>query len=378
MLGSTMQGGPGQSEDDERAGPSERSADVGSPPRRPGREERSPSRVVGAAPPAHLTASALGLRWILSYVRRIGLDDRALLSELRISPEELNDPDVRVSTHTVQLAWALATRASGDEAFGLHLAQHTQEGEFDVLDYAASFSGTLGEALDRVAQFYRLASDDSAIQIVFRGATTHVERVVVGRHPQDQNAFFALLVKRFRSFGAFELRPRGVWFEHGPRAERELTAFFGCPVHFAAPRCKLAFASSDLARPVRDAKPRLATVLDRYAAELLARLPASGSYADHVRRVIGNVISRGAPTLEVVAREMHASPRTVQRRLSDAKTTHTRLVEEVRRQLAMRYIESPRLSVTEIAFLLGYEDEGSFRRAFKRWTGKSPARARGR
>jgi AraC-like DNA-binding protein len=51
-------------------------------------------------------------------------------------------------------------------------------------------------------------------------------------------------------------------------------------------------------------------------------------------------------------------------------------VDEVRRQLAVRYIESPRLSITEIAFLLGYEDVSSFRRAFKKWTGKSPTQVR--
>jgi AraC-like DNA-binding protein len=318
----------------------------------------------------------LVLRWLLSYARRAGFEVGALLHDLRMAPTELDNPDVRLPEPTMRRAWAAIAAASGDEAFGLHLAQHTEEGAFDVLDYAASFSSTLRDALDRVARFYRLASDDAAIQVVGDGGATRVVRLVGGTHPQDQDAFFALLVERFRKFSGRSIHPREVSFEHAAHAQRELAALFRCPVRFARARSELVFTSSDLDLPVHAAKPRLAAVLDRYATELLARLPAAGSYADHVRRAVALVVQRESPTLGAIAREMHASPRTVQRRLSEVGTTHGRLVDEVRRQLAERYIESPRLSITEIAFLLGYEDESSFRRSFKKWTGKSPTQAR--
>ncbi|MDB4993595.1 MAG: oruR2 [Myxococcaceae bacterium] len=329
---------------------------------------------------AHLTktASTLVLRWLLAYARRDGLDVAGLLRGLRIAPTELDDPDVRVPEPTMQRAWAEIVAASTDEAFGLHLAQHTEEGQFEVLDYAVSFSATVRDALHRVAQFYRLVSDAVAIQVLRDGAATRVVRVVGGTDPQDQDAFFALLVERFRNISGRPIRPREVSFAHPPHAQRDLAAFFRCPVHFMRARSELVFASSDLELPVRAAKPQLATLLDRYAAELLARLPATGTYADHVRRVVEQVIGCGAPTLEAISRELRASPRTVQRRLSDAGTTHTRVVDDVRRQLAVRYLESPRLSITEIAFLLGYEDDSSFRRAFKKWTGKSPTQTRHR
>jgi AraC-like DNA-binding protein len=318
----------------------------------------------------------LVLHWLLSHARRIGLDVAGLLRELGIAPAELDDRDVRVPEPAMERAWAGIAAASADEAFGLHLAQHAEEGAFDVLDYAVCLSSTLREGLDRLARFYRLVSDDAAIQVFRSDGTTRVVRLVDGTHPQDQDAFFALMVERFRNISGHSVRPREVSFEHSPHAQRELAAFFQCPVRFRRPHSELVFASSDLELPVHAAKPRLAALLDRYAAELLARLPATGSYADHVRRVVAQLLQRGSPTLEAIAREMHASPRTVQRRLSDAGTTHTRLVDELRRQLAMRYIESPRLSITEITFLLGYEDGSSFRRAFKKWTGKSPAQAR--
>ncbi len=324
----------------------------------------------------HHTASVLVLRPLLAYARRIGLDAGALLRDLRIAPTELDDPDARVPVRTMDRAWTEVAAASKDEALGLHLAQNTEEGAFEVLDYAVTFSGTLRDALDRVARFYRLASDVLAIRVLRDGGSTRVVRLVGGTHPQDQDSFCAVLVQRFRNISGRSIRPKEVSFEHPPHAQPELAAFFECPVRFGCARSEMVFATPDLEQPVQAARPRLAALLDRFAAELLARLPAVGSYVDHVRRAVAHVIQRQPPTLEAIAREMHASPRTVQRRLSDAGTTHSRLVDEVRLGLATRYLESPRLSITEIAFLLGYEDENSFRRAFKKWTGKTPRQAR--
>lgn len=322
------------------------------------------------------TTSVLVLRWLLSYARRAGVDLRGLPRDLPVAAGEIDDLDARIPEATMRRAWVAIAAASADEAFGLHLAQHTDEDQFEVLDYAMRFSGTLREALRRVARFYRLVSDTVAIQVVDAGETTRVVRVASDTHAQRQDALFALLVGRFRSLSGHFVRPREVSLEHAPHAQRELAAFFRCPVRFASARSELVFATADLERPVLAARPGLALVLDRYAAELVTRLPPPGSYADHVLQVAGRLIQRGSPTLEAIARELHASPRTVQRRLSDMGTTYTRLVDDARRQLALRYIDSPRLSITEIAFLLGYEDDRSLRRAFKKWTGKSPSAAR--
>jgi len=322
------------------------------------------------------TASVLLLRSLFSYARSIGVDVDRVLHALRIPPALLEDRDARVPQATLSGAWAEVGTASADQALGLHYAEQAEEGDFGVLEYAAYFSSSLRDVVDRVARFYRLLSDALAIEVLADGDATRITRLVGGTDPQEREAFFAVLCVRLRNLGGREIRPREVSFEHASHARRELEGFFGCPVHFGRAHSELVLASSDLDRPGHAAKPRLAALLDRYATELLARLPATGSYADHVRRSIAHVIQREPPTLEAIARQMHASRRTVQRRLSDAGTTHKHLVEEVRRQLALRYIATPELSIVEIAYLLGYQEESSFRRAFKKWTGKSPSQAR--
>jgi len=323
------------------------------------------------------TASVLVLRGLLAYARSHKVDVDQLLHRLGILPALLEDPDARVPEAAHQRAWAEVAGATGDEALGIHFAQQTEEGAFEVLDYAAYFSSTLKDAVDRIARFYRLLTDAAAIEVVSDDSATHIRRLVFGTHPQEQDAYFAVVCARLRATSGRHIRPREVSFEHTSHAKAELAKFFECPIRFGRAQSDLILESADLALPARAAKPRLAAILDRYASQLLEQLPSTSSYADHVRRAIAHMIKRGPPRLEAVAREMHASPRTVQRRLTEAGTTHKDLVDEIRRLLASRYIEHPGLSITEIAFLLGFQNERSFRRSFRRWTGRSPAEVRG-
>ena len=325
----------------------------------------------------HLTASHLMLRSLLSFARARGVQVGPILQRLGIARMSLGDADARMPDSTLQRVWAELTAATADDTFGTQFAEHAQEGEFGVVDYAMYFSSSAGDALERITQFYRLLSDALAIAIVRENGVTRVRRLVHGTHPQEQDAFFALLCLRLRRING-EVRPREVRLEHRPHAATRLAAVFGCPVRFGAEAGEIVLASSDLVLPAHAAKPRLVAVLDRYAADLLAQLPATATYADYVRHAIARAIQHGSPTLVAVAREMHSSARTIQRRLTDSGTTHKELVDDVRRQLALRYLQSPKLSLTEIAFLLGYEDAGSFRRTVKRWTGKTPSELRPR
>jgi len=329
-------------------------------------------------PGAYHTASTLLLRNLLAYARSHGVDADRLLRELAVTPAMLDDPDARVPEATQQRAWTYLAAATRDEALGVHVAESSEDGAFEVLDYAVHFSGTLREAIDRIGRFYRLLSDSLAIEIAVTGDSTRVRRSVTATEAHEQDAFFAIVCNRLRQASGRDVRPRAVCFEHAPHAARALADFFRCPVRFRCAQSEIVFASADLELPVDTAKPKLAALLDRYAAELLAKLPTTSSYADHVRRAIAHVMAHGAPTLETIARQMRASPRTVQRRLAEAGTTHRDMVDDVRKQLAQRYLQSSRLSITEIAYLLGFQEESSFRRAFKKWTGESPTRARGR
>jgi AraC-like DNA-binding protein len=318
----------------------------------------------------------LSLRPVVAYARSSGVDVDSLLAAVGLTVAELREPTFRVSDATRERLWHEAAARSSDEAFGLHAAEHFPDGAYDVLDYVLCFSSTLRDGLDRMIRFHRINADAIASEVSTAAGETRIRRVVTGTDPHEQDGTFGFILRRFQQMSGCDVRPRAVAFAHTPHAVAAHDALFRCPIRFGAPWSELAFDAEILALPVEPFRPRLLAVLERHAADLLARLPAVSTYAGAVRSAVVDAMRGGPPTLERVARSMRSSPRTLQRRLRAEGTTLQLLVEEVRREAATRYLTTTKLSITEIAFLLGFEEESGFRRSFRRWTGKSPSRVR--
>jgi AraC-like DNA-binding protein len=83
-------------------------------------------------------------------------------------------------------------------------------------------------------------------------------------------------------------------------------------------------------------------------------------------------MTSGEPSEEALARAMGMSPRTLQRRLGDLGLTYKGVLEKTRYDLALRYLDDPTKSVTDVTFLLGFSEQSAFTRAFKRWNGSAP------
>jgi AraC-like DNA-binding protein len=110
--------------------------------------------------------------------------------------------------------------------------------------------------------------------------------------------------------------------------------------------------------------------------EELKQFADADSFVELVRGAIREQLTGRCPTVEEVARRLHHSPRTLQRRLQDTGSNLRRELDEARRQLALHYLESSCLELNEIAYFLGYEDANSFIRAFRSWEGSPPGQWR--
>jgi AraC-like DNA-binding protein len=113
-------------------------------------------------------------------------------------------------------------------------------------------------------------------------------------------------------------------------------------------------------------------VLERYADALLEKLPRGDPFVDNVRRAVADALRGRDPSLQATAARLGVGAGTLQRRLAALETTHQDVVEEVRNELAARYLVHEGLGVSEAAYLLGFSEPSAFHRAFKRWTGKTP------
>jgi AraC-like DNA-binding protein len=130
--------------------------------------------------------------------------------------------------------------------------------------------------------------------------------------------------------------------------------------------------------PLRRRDPVLRRWLERQAAAILARLPASGDVRDEVQNALSSQMTAGDMGIDVVARRLATTPRTLQRRLARAGTSFATLCDDARRQAAHTYLADTTLSIAEVTYLLGYSEPTAFHRAFKRWHGTTPQAFRAR
>jgi AraC-like DNA-binding protein len=186
------------------------------------------------------------------------------------------------------------------------------------------------------------------------------------------------LVRALREMAGESFALLGVSFVH-QRSDcvPAFDAFFGCPVRFGAEENAIVLGQGDLARPIRSADDRLLAVLRRYCEEVLSRhAERAPALVERVERMIAERLPQGEAGLSTIASKLGVSTRSLTRRLAEHETSFKKLVENIRRDLALRYLEDSGLGLTEIAFLLGYAEVSSFNHAFRRWTGKTPSSVR--
>lgn len=297
-------------------------------------------------------------------------------------PALAGDPDARIPIEVEDALWDEGARATGDDAFGLHTAERLRPGLFDTLDYAIRTSATVRDAIARLARYNRLVHDVAVFTVDEDGLAARIEHAFrgVARGPGRHAAEFtlaSLLVVGAQISGA-PARAREVTFAHAPpRSTGEHRRLFGVVPRFGAERNLLTVDREFLDRPLPGGDPRLSAVLDRHAQALLAALPApQESKAQRLRRLLAGALRDGEPTLAAMARQSKLSERSLQRHLAAEGTSFEATLDELRRELALRYLADPGVAVSEVAFLLGYSEPSAFHRAFRRWTDRTPAEHR--
>ena len=153
-------------------------------------------------------------------------------------------------------------------------------------------------------------------------------------------------------------------------------AFFGCEVVFEQAHTCVAFPVHFLAIALPHSDPSMRSLLDRQAQAMLSALPGSGSFDRALQHAMVRLMPEAAVTLPRLAAELHMSVRTLQRRLTQRQLTWRELLDRTREQLARHYLADRSLTLGDIALLLGFSEHSAFSRAYRRWTGTTPARTR--
>ena len=309
----------------------------------------------------------------MSALEETGVDGEPALRAAGISRAALEAVENRLPYASVCRFWQAAAGASGDPCFGMHVAEKLPIGAYDVVDYIISIAPTVGESFARLTEYVRLIYDHSNLRLVVEPGSARVVRRTALLAPHYDEFTLALLLARSRQATGIDWKPDHVAFAHGRREARdEVCRMFGSSVDYGQGEMELRFSRDILVVPQKRGDSRLLSILTRHADSLLASLPARGQVVARVSSCIAVEMSTGLPTLLTTAAALRITPRTLQRQLARQGASHSALLDEVRRGLAMKYIGDAALSVGEIGYLLHFSDATAFHRAFRRWTGEAP------
>ncbi|MDE0988854.1 MAG: AraC family transcriptional regulator [Pseudomonadales bacterium] len=248
--------------------------------------------------------------------------------------------------------------------------------DYGLLGYAMMSSATLEQAVQIAVKYHKLAG--AMFELVFDvdgdEAVLRIDHLLpggrVGQYTVEE--LFAGISRLIGLLLGRDHKPSRILlnYEAPDYAEKHLQCF-RCPVIFDQPSCQYRFSREELAEPLAEADANTARICEESCRELLNQMEIED---DIISRICHLLLSTPGefPKLDAVANKLSLGARTLRRRLNDLGTSYQRILDDVRRELAIEYLRTTNLTVQEIAELLGYSEVTNFRRAFMRWVELSP------
>lgn len=326
---------------------------------------------------------AVGPTISIRYARRIietaaasGIDRATLEAAVPLTPIQ-RDGDVRITGDAYLRLWGAAMERA-DPEFPLRVAAATGIETYEVFGFACMTSRNFREALERASRYLKVWTDLARWELrVENGQARLLLIPAIEGRPEGRFAAECALAEMChttREYLGVHWRPGEVRFRwRQPRRLEHLTRFFEAPLAFECPHVELVFDEALLSLPLAKSDPAMAAFFARHAEEMIERLPRGSGFSGEVRLRIANTLGTAAPTLATIAAGLGVSARTLRRRLGEEDQTFVGLVQETRSALAKQHVKEGRLTLGEIAFLLGFSDVSAFHRSFRRWTGMTPA-----
>ena len=320
-------------------------------------------------------------RLACARAKESGIDVAPLLLKAGVTRQQVEDDDVRVLAQGQIRFVELIADALQDDFFGFHLARNYDLREIGLLYYVWNSSELLGDAFRRVERYSTIVNEGVSLhvregkELVATLTYVGVERLS-DRHQIE--FWVTSLVRACQQLTGRRLLPSCVRFIH--RREGgcpELDTFMGCHVVFGAEMDEVAFPGKVKQMPVVGADPALNKLLIKYCEEArLLRHARPDTFRVGLENAIAPLLPHGKARANEIARRLGMSTRTLARRVASEGLTFTGVLSELRVDLAKRYLREEALPISEIAWLLGYQEVSAFTHAFKRRTGQTPREAR--
>ena len=288
------------------------------------------------------------------------------------------DPDAFVPFRRFAQMLEDAARELGDPCLGLRVGLATHPRDIGPLGFVLLNSPTVGAAVDNLVRylgFHQTGAEVTAKED--RGCWRLAYRVL---HPgasefyQDAECTIGTLVAGMTHIGAGKFAPAEIHFRRSRPAHQQAyrEVLPGMTIRFDQPVDAVLVDPHVANQPVVGADQQLLPILEQHARLLLEQAPGGDELHSRVKQAVAQSLQSGQPRITHVARTLGMGERTLQRRLSERGLTFNDVVDQVRERLARQNVARGDVTLTEVAFLLGYSESSAFIRAFRRWTGETP------
>jgi len=322
-----------------------------------------------------LTIYGPGLGTLWRILESHGLDPRLVIAESDFTPGDHGRRNNRLTFERYDLLRNRAAEMIGDPLIGLRAADHLHPSHFGALGYSWMASSSLLTGFHRVVRYGRMFNEKETWTVEEAADELIVTAELAApplRPHQVADSLIAGMTALCRLNYGKDFNPDRVTLTRpAPEDPGPWFSFFRCAIDFESDANRLILSITKATKPLPGADPQLEAMHESVIQRYLAGLDR----ADIVNRAkveITDQLPSGGVSEESVAQALNMSKRTLHRRLRDRGETFRSLLAGVRQDLVTGYLEDDSLSLTEIAFLLGYSDASAFSRAFRRWFGKSP------
>jgi AraC-like DNA-binding protein len=313
---------------------------------------------------------------LVTRLEEMGVSMSAVLRRAGLPPDLFQQARVLVTTEELFALWQAIAEVSKDPGIGLALGSETRAERSHPITLAALCTDSFGAAVKHMARYKRLCAPEEILH-EFDGDQWVIQfrwTLAVETEPALllENCF-AWVLTVGRQGTASKISPLCVELMQPRSHHKLLERHFGCRVVCGASRNAMVFRREDATLPFVTRNVDLLDLLaPQFDQELKAHLKAEESFVELVRGAIQQRLTGHRPVVDVIARDLHMSSRTLQRKLQDAGSNYQKILDEARHQMARYYLRNSLLELTEAAYLLGYEDANSFARAFRGWEGVAP------
>jgi len=307
-------------------------------------------------------------------LRQLGIANHDIARKARLPLTIITEP--LVSTAQYFAIWQAYSDLIGDTAEGIiKLATIYETAQYPPTVLATYYARDYRDALNRMARYKKMCPPES-LRITEEGEHCTIELEWLNTEqagpPLLVGITLAFLLELGRRGTGQPLKTRFVEFSQSMGDVHTLEAYFGCPIRIDAKCNRLTLQRSDLDLPFVTYNEELLEILTPALDRSLYEQQSSRSTTETVKWIIKRSLTGGRPDLQIVAKELGMSDRTLQRRLTDENTSFKHLLTQARHEQAREYLADPTLDIKEVAFLIGYEDQNSFYRAFRIWEGETP------